>query len=91
MAHRPARSPRKAKYPLVIVRWHDAKSCGGWSDPTTYGRHTPAPCVTAGFLLKRDKKAVRIIQSYDEDDGQVTDSINIPSKWIRSLRYVRVR
>lgn len=81
----------KAKYPLreiVEVEWVDSAARGRWGSVEEYQKHDVVMCRTAGYLLKKTKRAVTIIQSQHTDDG-LCDAMAIPTKAVTRIRRLK--
>jgi hypothetical protein len=72
------------KRELVVVTWNDAvEHPDGEREP----RHEPAVQITAGFLLKRDRRGISIATELNDDDGTGWRGENfIPAGMIVSVR-----
>ena len=82
---------RAKKYHIVEVEWGDSLRTGGWRDIKEYMELTVTPTIkSVGYLLKSNRTAVTLIQSYDPAHNNMTDSITIPRSAVRKVtRLVR--
>lgn len=81
-----------AKWPIttvVEISWSDANTRGRWGSREEYLQHKPAPIVSVGYLLVKDKEKVTIIQSQGVDFDDVADAICIPTDWITRMKVLR--
>jgi hypothetical protein len=65
---------------LLLVTWHDAYSdVSGWKPLTKLKRQQPATVRTVGWELRRTKRALTLVASLvdDEGDGDVTIPIGM--------------
>lgn len=83
---------KRAPKPIIEVRWMDANSVEGWSDPGEVEKEGPAPCCTVGYLLAETKDALNITGTMDTQGGRlhkVTGNIIIPKRMVVSRRLLR--
>ena len=81
----------KPKWPLttiVEVLWHDACTRGRWAPKEEYLEQEVLPIATTGYLLKRNKRSIVIIQSQAQNET-CSDSITIPLGWIKKITVLR--
>ena len=74
------------KYPLCVVFWDDAVEHSDNSTAEPY--HQPAQQVTAGWLLKNDKKGVSLAIEYAENEQGVRGEAFIPSGMVTRLELI---
>lgn len=79
----------KKRYPVVEVEWIDSATCGGWMEPADYVDKAPVACRTAGYLFASKRGHLIIVQSVDDANGKVTDSMTIPRSCVRSIKRFR--
>jgi hypothetical protein len=75
-------------YPKVRVEWVDCVSDSGWATEKEFDKMKLAKPVNEGWLYSKDKKAIKLFASYDEeDDGSFTfgDRTMIPSSWVKKV------
>lgn len=72
------------KYPIVRVIWEDSFTKRGWDQPENYEEARGLFCISTGFLFKRTRRLLTIVQSCDEQ-GKVGESINIPACAVRKI------
>jgi hypothetical protein len=81
---KPPKLPRK----IVAVMWRDAQTGpDGWipiGEVRTYGLST---CVTAGFLVRQDRKRLIIAQSLSEN-GRLNGTIMIPARSVVKVKVL---
>lgn len=70
---------------IVEVSWLDACVQGKWGRKDDYLKEGPMLCRTAGYLLKKDKSVVIIVQSQSVAGG-VADSMTIPRSCVTKIR-----
>lgn len=81
----------KPKYPLtaiVEVEWVDSAARGHWDSIEEYRKHDIVTCRTAGYLLKKNKRAVTIIQSQHAESG-LSDAMAIPMRAVTRIRRLK--
>jgi len=75
-------------YPKVRVEWVDCVSDSGWANEKEFDKMKLAKPVNEGWLYSKDKVAIKLFASYDEeDDGSFTfgDRTMIPSSWVKKV------
>ena len=75
-------------YPKVRVEWVDCVSDSGWATEKEFDKMKLAKPVNEGWLYSKDKNAIKLFASYDEeDDGSFTfgDRTMIPSSWVKTV------
>jgi hypothetical protein len=76
---------------LVYVQWYDAVEDGtGWEDVTKC-ELVPHYCLSVGFVIRADKKAIVLAGTIGAHDG-VKESIQrlaIPLGWVEEVRRIR--
>ena len=63
------------KLSIIEVWWRDSAASGGWKTREAYQTVEPSECRTAGYLLKKTRTHITVVQSQD-DEGKVSDSMN---------------
>ena len=77
------------KLPIVLIKWRDAASKGGWKSVEDYRKDGQTlECISTGFLISNSKHTVQLVQSIAEN-STVADSIAIPKSEIKSMRVIR--
>lgn len=76
------------KMQRVEIEWDDASLVRGWADPGSRRTETPIRCFTTGYLLSRDKRAVRVVMSRGEGEN-VAECLVIPRETVRRIRRLR--
>ena len=79
------------KRKMVLVTWVDSINGSGWCSVKTYKRQKASACYTAGFMLKRSKKAITVIQSLDPDNDNGCAAITIPTGCILKVEELEVK
>ena len=85
---------RKGKrLPVVLIRWIDTTGSRGWRDAEAWDKWLSsdgAAQETVGFLLKRTKKYIAVVQSVQQCDDPNMDAIlQIPAGVILSVRRLQ--
>jgi hypothetical protein len=77
-------------YPAVEVLWHDAFSMDAWDflDEHLLIATQPYPCRTVGWLVRRDKQCVVLVQSLARDGTRAAATMTIPRGMVQSIRYL---
>ena len=68
----------------VEVDWIDSATRKGWGSAADHRGSGPMRCRTTGYLLKRDKHSVVLVQNTDAD-GHVGDSMTIPASCVKKV------
>lgn len=70
---------------LVVIEWEDPT----WvSEESLESEFNLMKQYTAGFLVKENKKYIRVAMNYDEDNiGEFTD---IPKSLIKKIRWIKI-
>ena len=66
----------------------DCVSDSGWATEKEFDKMKLAKPVNEGWLYSKDKNAIKLFASYDEeDDGSFTfgDRTMIPSSWVKKV------
>lgn len=72
---------------LVIVAWLDATARNAWTAADDESL-TPAPCVSAGFLVRQDKQGVTVAATKDIEGEEYNALQTIPHGMIVKLEVV---
>lgn len=57
----------KTRLPVVMIKWVDTTSYGGWRDRETTD-FSLTGCISVGILIARDAKTITIARSISMDD-----------------------
>jgi hypothetical protein len=78
------------KLQMVRVEWVDSCSDEGWFKINSLRAKEPtvSHCTTVGFLLKKDRDKVCIVQNMS-DTGSVGDLMAIPRRAVNKLTILR--
>ena len=73
---------------VVVIEWEDSYHDSDWMGRgrARYDSRV-SKCKTVGYLLKSNLREVTVFQS-KSDTGNITDTMSIPKKCIKSLRYL---
>jgi len=77
----------KTKYPLVVVKWLDANTVGGWQAGSDVKPET-TKSVTVGWLFEENEHHLVIFSSYNFE-GDISDITTIPAPWICEKKQLR--
>ncbi len=69
---------------VVKVEWIDSCCDEGWKSRDVAGRHTCSNCTTVGYLFRKNRTQVSIVQS-TSDTGQVSEIMAIPRRCIKKI------
>ena len=72
------------KMPIVIIEWVDSCSDDGWMKVPKAKEHTVSHCTSVGYLIKKDKEQVCIVQN-TSDTESVGDIMAIPRKAVTKI------
>ena len=78
-------------YTKVRVEWVDALSDSAWASEKEFKNMKLANPVNEGWILHKDRKAIKLFASYDkEDDGTITfgDRTMIPKSWVIKITEI---
>lgn len=82
-----------AELPLVLVRWLDAHTVGGWMKSDEYRRlarkASDLETTSVGYLLERTRRALTLVQSISPNNDTMADSITIPIGCVLSVKRMR--
>jgi hypothetical protein len=70
--------------PIVEVLWHDAAGDGDWTSKLDL---EPAPTASVGYLVRRDRTAVRIVSLVNDGDAAYT--LVVPTGMVKEIRYLQ--
>ena len=76
-------------YSKVRVEWIDILSDSGWADDKQFNKMKLAFPVNEGWLYNKDKYAIKLFASYDQDeDGSLTfgDRTMIPLACVKRIQ-----
>ena len=75
---------------IILIEWEDSNFLHGWRDKRDVleRKQISSYCVSAGILLKQDKKEIRLAQSLSGEN--VADIISIPNLAIKRIRQLQV-
>ena len=79
------------KRKMVRVTWVDSINGSGWCKSEVYEKQKASACYTAGFMLKRSKKAITVIQSLDPDNDNGCAAITIPMCSVLKVEELEVK
>jgi len=72
---------------IVLVKWEDSASASGWTDEDDLA---PAECETVGYLLKKNKDRVVVVQS-TSDIAHYDNRFAIPRGCIKSIKELDIK
>ena len=76
-----------AKPKLVHIKWLDAEHEFGWQDGNDVEQPEDVnPCYSVGWLLTKNKKVVKICQTWSEENHAQT--LVIPARMIEQITYL---
>lgn len=75
---------------MVKVEWVDSCSDDGWMNAASprAKEHTVSHCVSVGYLYKKDKEKVCIVQN-TSDTGSVGELMAIPRGCIKKITILK--
>jgi hypothetical protein len=76
---------RKRSGRRVEIEWEDASLIRGWAGRGDREDESLMRCFTMGYLLKGDRRTVRVVMSCSEV-GSVAECLVIPRSTIRRIR-----
>lgn len=75
---------------LVEVEWIDSAFHRGWSDADTKRKEMSySVCRTAGFLIARDKKCLKLAMNSGDNHQSFGDGITIPTVAVKRVRRLK--
>lgn len=72
---------------IVLVKWQDACTRGGWKSLADYKSTQPLDVVSVGYLITKTNAHITLVQTVSEDS--VADSITIPKPWITEMKKIK--
>lgn len=75
------------KLKVVKIEWVDSCSGDNWEGFKESEEHTIAKCESVGYLLRKDKEQVQIVQNIS-DNGHLCAQIAIPRGCIKKITYL---
>ena len=76
---------------MVEIEWVDSATTRGWNSPGQFVESPLAHCRTVGYLLKRTKKYVVVVQSLGDDTHNAGEGLGIPASCVKRLRRLTCR
>lgn len=74
--------------PLVEVQWLDAEDItADWGDKDEVERSAPAPSLSVGYLLHKDKECVKIVALVNT--SHISHGITIPLGMVKKITYLQ--
>ena len=73
---------------MVKVEWLDSCVDNGWKSEHEVIENTVSHCESVGYLLKKDKTQVSIIQNVS-DTGNVSEQMSIPRRCVKRIIYLK--
>ena len=73
---------------LVVVEWIDAWSLGSWCRSEDHAC-APSNCTSAGWLIEKNAKGVKIAARLDLSEGNLGNTSFIPKSCIKKLSVVK--
>ena len=78
---------------MVEVRWRDATAYNGWMTGGEARRAGAAQCLSIGYLVRRSKRRLTLVQTQSVGSMTFEDRINglfvIPRAWVSRVRRLR--
>ena len=71
---------------LVIVEWVDSHSIDGWRTIEDMKPDGICRCQTVGWLMRKDKELVSVVQSLAFDGRDSNATTNIPTGSVKRIR-----
>ena len=71
---------------IEIIKWNDAQADADWEETK---EPELAECITVGFLVSENRKAICIASTYSEPFYNA--KIHIPKSWIMSRRKMSIK
>jgi hypothetical protein len=77
---------------VIYVEWFDAETKDEWTCLAETKADAELPIIkTVGFLVKRTKDLLIVSCSIDEVNGQVAQTIKIPTRWVKLKKYLVIK
>ena len=75
---------------VILIEWEDSSFLHGWRDKrdVVECKQISNHCVSAGILLKQDKKEICLAQTLSGEN--IANIISIPNLAIKRIRQLRV-
>lgn len=73
---------------IVLITWRDATALqdGYWEAFKTAKRHTAAKAHTVGFLVRRTKRQITVMQSFHKQGAGGV--FTIPTDWVTRIKVL---
>jgi hypothetical protein len=77
---------------VIYLEWYDAETNDDWTslDDTKEDHHLPV-IKTVGFLVKKTKDLFIVSCSIDEKNSMAAQTIKIPTRWVKSKKYLVIK
>ena len=74
---------------IVEVEWVDSTSNDAWMSLGRHSKDTMIKCRSIGYLNRKDKKSVQILQSKGEGNNSAMGSLMIPKGCVIRIRKLK--
>jgi hypothetical protein len=71
---------------IEVIEWYDAQSDDGWEDTK---KAELASCITVGFLVAEDRKAICLASTWSIDSTNAR--MHIPKSWIKDRKTLSIK
>lgn len=78
-------------YPLVLVRWQDARIDTNWTPLSRVLKEVPSTIESYGLLIQKNRKQIILAQSVTKDVEDTDESfdimarLKIPRQWVMEI------
>ena len=73
----------------VLIRWLDATTDHGWTDPDS--PLDLGTVTTVGFLLRKTRRYITVAHTMAEEGDECNGRISIPRKWVLEIRELDLK
>lgn len=70
---------------IVCVEWDDASGQNGWRQEKDVLNLSLSKCESVGYLVKKNKTQIILVQSIDRDLKSMDNSLTIPRKCVKRI------
>ena len=77
------------KRKIYYIQWKDAWSRHGWHDACDADKTDAGyKCESVGFLIREDKKSIRLTQSLADTNETTACTLTVPTPWLTKKTFL---
>jgi hypothetical protein len=74
---------------IIYLEWYDAETEDAWACMNETKKDAELPVIkTVGFLIKKTSDLYIVSASIDEKNLQVCQTIKIPTRWVKTKKFI---